>query len=188
MDAGPETSKLSWELVESHEDRSYGLFSVSINRCRSPRTGNVHEFQVLRSPDWVAVVALTSDDKMVMVRQFRHGTRELSLEPPGGLVKGGKTPEQSGLEELEEETGYRASSLELLGWMHPMPALFTNRLYVYLARDCQPTGRLDPDETEEVETVLVPVQEVREYVRSGKIRCGVMIAALHLFFDREGAR
>jgi 8-oxo-dGTP pyrophosphatase MutT (NUDIX family) len=188
MDSCPQERMLSWELVESHLDRSYGLFSVAVNRCRSPRTGNVHEFQVLRSPDWVAVVALTPDNKMVMVRQFRHGTRELSLETPGGLVKSGQSPEQSGREELEEETGYRASTLELLGWMHPMPALFTNRFYVYLARDCQPTGRRNPDETEEVETVLLPVQEIRDYVRSGKITCGVMIAALHLFFDHEDER
>jgi len=186
MDSGPQGRSLFWELVESRLDRSYRLFSVAINACRSPRTGHVHEFQVLQSPDWVAVVALTPDERMIMVRQFRHGTGELSLEPPGGLVKDGQTPEQSGREELEEETGYRPSSMELLGWMHPMPALFTNRFYVYLAMDCKPTGRLNPDETEEVETVLMPVAQVREYIRSGAITCGVMIAALHLFFERDG--
>jgi 8-oxo-dGTP pyrophosphatase MutT (NUDIX family) len=120
-----------------------------------------------------------------MVRQYRHGTGELSLEPPGGLVKEGQTAEQSGREELEEETGYIAPSMELLGWMHPMPAIFTNRFYVYLARDSVPAGRSQPDETEEIETVLVPIDHLREYIRSGKINCAVMIAALHLFFDYE---
>ena len=66
-----------------------------------------------------------------------------------------------------------------------MPAIFTNRFYVYLARNATPTGRLNPDETEEVETVLVPLDQIREYIRSGKITCSVMIAALYLFLDLE---
>ena len=185
MDEGSEARRLSWELVENREDKKYGLFSVNIHKSRSPRTGQIHEFQVLKSPDWVAVVAVTPDNQVVMVRQFRHGTGELSLEPPGGLVKEGQAPEQSAREELEEETGYQAEVLEFLGWMHPMPAIFTNRFYVYLARNATPTGRLNPDETEEVETVLVPLDQIREYIRSGKITCSVMIAALYLFLDLE---
>lgn len=174
---------LFWELLESREDRSYTLFSVNINKNKSPRTGMVHEFQVLSSPDWVAVVAVTPDDRVVMVRQYRHGSAELSLEPVGGLVKEGQSPEQSAAEELAEETGYTASTMELLGWMQPMPAIFTNRFYVYLASHAVPNGPSNPDETEEIETVLVPVSEIRDYIRTGKIRCAVMIAALHLFLD-----
>jgi len=184
MDSGSESPHLTWELVDSRLDRQYRLFSVEINTNVSPRTGEKHEFQVLRSPDWVAVVAVTPADELVMVRQYRHGTAELSLEPPGGLVKAGQTPVQSGREELEEETGYRCNSMELLGWMYPMPALFTNKFYVYLARDVTPTGTFNPDDTEDVETVLVPRDKIREYIRSGKVSCGVMIAALHLFLDR----
>ncbi|MGO9568949.1 MAG: NUDIX hydrolase [Desulfomonilaceae bacterium] len=185
MDEASEARSLSWELVESHEDRKYGLFSVNIHKSKSPRTGQIHEFQVLESPDWVAVIAVTPDNQVVMVRQFRHGTGELSLEPPGGLVKKGQAPEQGAREELEEETGYQAETLEFLGWMHPMPAIFTNRFYVYLARNATPTGHLNPDETEEVETVLVPLNQIRDYIRSGRITCSVMIAALYLFLDRE---
>jgi ADP-ribose pyrophosphatase len=177
---------LIWELVDSRLDREYSLFSVRINRNRSPRTGGVHEFQVLNSPDWVAVIPITAKNEMVLVTQYRHGTAELSLEPPGGLVKPGQDPEQSGREELEEETGYIAPRLELLGWMHPLPALFTNKFYVYLAKEAKPKGNKNPDETEELDTVVVPVHQVREMIRSGHITCGIMIAALHLFFDRTG--
>jgi ADP-ribose pyrophosphatase len=175
--------ELFWELLESREDRRYKLFSVNINKNKSPRTGQVHEFQVLTSPDWVAVIAVTARDEVVMVRQYRHGSAELSLEPVGGLVKEGQSPEQSAIEELAEETGYEAPAMEMIGWMHPMPALFTNRFYVFLAAQATPTGCLNPDETEEIETVLVPVSEVRHYIRTGQIRCSVMIAALHLFLD-----
>jgi ADP-ribose pyrophosphatase len=183
MDSGPAGRNLSWELVDSRADSNYNLFKVFRNRNRSPRTGEIHEFQVLESPDWVAVVPITPNNELVLVRQYRHGIGQISLEPPGGLVKEGQTPEQSGREELEEETGYRAGKLQYLGWMHPLPALFTNRFHVFLAEHVEPTGKLNPDETEEVETVLVPVSQVRDYIRQGKITCGVMIAALYLYFD-----
>ncbi len=103
MEHGRKDKDLIWELVESRTDRVYNLFSVAIHKNASPRTGAIHEFQVLDSPDWVAIIPITSDDKMVLVKQYRHGSREISLEPPGGLVKNGQSPEQSGLEELEEE-------------------------------------------------------------------------------------
>jgi ADP-ribose pyrophosphatase len=185
MDSQPETRNLRWEVLEIREDRKYGLFSVQIQKNRSPRTGQIHEFQVLDCPDWVATVPVTPDGQLVMVSQYRHGTGELSLELPGGLIKAGQSPEQSGREELEEETGYKAPGFELLGWMHPMPAIFTNKFYVYLAQNATPTGRLHPDETEEIETVLVPAAQVREYIRTGKITCSVMISALYLYLDRE---
>jgi ADP-ribose pyrophosphatase len=185
MDSGAEKPNLHWELVDSRIDRQYNLFSVTINRNKSPRTGEVHEFQVINSPEWVAVIPVTKDHRMVLVRQYRHGVAELSLEPPGGLVKEGQTPEQSGREELEEETGYVAPKWEPLGWMYPLPAIFTNKLYVFLADQAEPTGIKNPDETEEIETVLVPVREVEDLIRSGEINCSVMIAALHMFLAKK---
>ena len=184
MEAHRQNRNLLWVPVESRKDRNYKLFSVHLNKNKSPRTGKIHEFQVLKSPDWVAIIPVTPNDELVMVEQYRHGIEQLSLEPPGGLVKDGQTPEQSAIEELEEETGYRAQALHLLGWMHPMPAILTNRFYVYLAEDATPTGILNPEETEEIETVLVPVSQIADYIRTGKITCSVMIAALHLYLNR----
>jgi ADP-ribose pyrophosphatase len=185
MEAHWQDRNLLWVPVESREDRNYNLFSVYLNKNKSPRTGRIHEFQVLKSPDWVAIIPVTPNNELVMVSQYRHGIEQLSLEPPGGLVKDGQTPEQSAIEELEEETGYRAPAYHLLGWMHPMPAILTNRFYVYLAENATPTGKPNPEETEEIETILVPVSEITDYIRTGKITCSVMIAALHLYLNRE---
>lgn len=82
MKPGSKNRDLTWERIESREERSYGLFSVSVQRSRSPRTGKVHEFQILTSPDWVAVIPITPDNQIIMVRQYWHGTAQLSLEPP----------------------------------------------------------------------------------------------------------
>lgn len=179
-----EKDNLTWELVETNVVGSYNLFSININRSRSPRTGMIHEFQVLNSPDWVATIALTKSKEVILVNQYRHGVANLSLELPGGLVKPGQTPEQSAREELEEETGFLAPRFEPLGWMHPLPAIFTNKFHVYFALDAEPKGTFNPDETEELETVLVPAGHIRDYIKSGKINCGVMIAALAYGFER----
>jgi ADP-ribose pyrophosphatase len=187
MDSGPSGRNLSWELVDSREDRDYNFFKVFRNRNRSPRTGKIYEFQVLKSPDSVTVLPITAGNELVMVRQYRHGIGQLSLEPPGGLVKEGQTPEQSGREELEEETGYQTGTLRYLGWMYPLPAVFANRLHVFVAEDVKLTGTRNPDETEEVETLLIPISQVKDYIRQGKVTCGAMIAALYLFFDRYAA-
>ncbi len=177
----PSNKNLKWDLLSVREDRQYNLFSVEIDTCKSPRTGLSHDFQVLMSPDWVAVIALTKEKEVVLVNQFRHGIRELSLELPGGLVKEGQTPLKSAAEELAEETGFVAPSFKLLGWMHPLPAIFNNKFHVYLAENATFTGELNPDETEELETVLAPLNELKDYIRDGKITCGIMIAALGLF-------
>ncbi|MFH0960932.1 MAG: NUDIX hydrolase, partial [Pseudomonadota bacterium] len=170
--------QLSWELLNVREDRKYNLFSVEINTCASPRTGLPHQFQVLRSVDWVAVLAVTKEKEVVLVNQFRHGIRDLSLELPGGLVKPGQTPQQSAAEELEEETGFTAPEMKLLGSMYPFPAIFSNRFHVYLAENAEPKGKMHPDETEELETVLAPASELKNFIRDGKINCGIMIAAI----------
>ncbi len=187
MDGKNKTDRLTWDLVETNEVGSYNLFSVNINKSRSPRTGNVHEFQVLNSPDWVAVIALTRSNEVILVNQYRHGVSRLSLELPGGLVKPMQTPEQSAREELEEETGFLAPNFESLGWMYPLPAIFTNKFHVFFAENAEPKGTFNPDETEELETVMVPATQIRHYIKTGKINCGVMIAALAYGLDRLDA-
>ncbi len=174
---------LMWELVDSTVDRQYNLFSLRINKNKSPRTGKIHEFQVLESPDWVAVLALTPDRELILVNQYRHGTARLSLEPPGGLVKRGQTPEQSAREELEEETGYVAQEMKLLASVYPVPAILSNRFHVFVAENAESKGFRNPDETEDLETMLVPINRVKSMIKSGQIDCGVMIAAFQFLWD-----
>lgn len=183
MDAPAGDDKLVWELLDSHTDREYGLFSVRVNRNRSPSTGRVHEFQVLDSPEWVCVVPITPEGNVVMVRQYRHGSGEISLEPPGGVAKPGQTPEQSAREELEEETGYVAGRFTRVARLRPIPALFTNHLHVFLAEDCTPEGRFHPDETEDLETILIPMNEVEPAIRSGRIDNAIIVASLYAALD-----
>ena len=85
----------------------------------SPRTGKEHDFFVLDSVNWVNVIAVTPDQQLVMVEQYRHGSNTVELEIPGGMMDPGETdPVATAVRELREETGYEGENARLLG-KHP---------------------------------------------------------------------
>jgi 8-oxo-dGTP pyrophosphatase MutT (NUDIX family) len=170
-------------LVDSQEARDQGLFPIKVHKCRSPRNGKVYPFYVYQSVEWVMAIPVTPENDIVMVRQHRHGTGEITLEAPGGLCKEGLEPLQCAMEELEEETGYRSDQWELLTRMDPLPALFNNRLHIFLAKEASPTGAMNQDETEAVRPVLIPVGELRGRLREGAISSSIHVAALYYYLD-----
>ena len=111
-----------WRVLEEEHLQHCKVFDVHKATMESPLTGEPHPFYRIESPPWVNIVALTEAEELVLVRQFRHGSRVVTLEIPGGLVDPGETPEFAGGRELPEETGYRAGRLESLGSLNPNPA------------------------------------------------------------------
>lgn len=108
-----------WPLEAEEPLLDCKVFRVERTTARSPRTGRTHGFVRLRAPDWVNVIPLTADDDVVMVRLFRHGVREVTLEIPGGMVDPGESPAEAALREMREESGYAAPSAALLGAVQP---------------------------------------------------------------------
>ncbi len=148
----------------------------------SPRTGQTHEFVVLDSLDWVNIVAVTPDDQLVMVEQYRHGTDTVELEIPGGLLDSPQeTPLAAGLRELREETGYESEQAEILTEQLPNPAYQSNRCFTVLARGCRLKHPVEWDHAEDLVTRLVPINEVPGLIESGRIRHSIIIAALYRF-------
>lgn len=166
-------------MNSSRMQGDYSIFSVRYDNSVSPDTGFARDFTIVESVDWVNVVALTPDGDFILVRQFRHGTREYTLEIPGGAIDmGDATPEAAARRELEEETGYVSSAIEPIGVVEPNPAFQTNRCHTFLARDALPEGRMKLDPGEEIEVVLASPGEVARMVRQGEIRHSLVIAAL----------
>ena len=147
----------------------------------SPSTGDPHPFYRIESPAWVNVVALTEDEELVMVRQWRQGLRAVTLEIPGGLVDPGETPAEAGARELLEETGFRADRMTSLGSINPNPALFANRCHMQVAQGCVRVAEIQNSATEETIVELLPQAALPDLLRSGGIDHALVVAALYAY-------
>ena len=145
----------------------------------SPRTGQPHEMFILQQPNWVNVIPLTPDEQVIMVEQWRHGTRSVHLETPGGLMDEGEKPEQSARRELLEETGYEAGSIVRLGMVYPNPAIQSNQQFYILAKDCRKVAEPKLDNAEDITVKLVPLAEIPQMIATGKITHGIVIGAFY---------
>ena len=100
-----------WKKVRSTPLGDFRIFKLRSDVSVSPRTGKEHDFFVLDSVNWVNVIAVTSDQQLVMVEQFRHGSNTVELEIPGGMMDPGDTdPVATAVRELREETGYEGEN------------------------------------------------------------------------------
>jgi len=171
-----------WKVVSSKRDKSYRVFSLRTDRAVSPRTGREHRFFILETPPWVNVIPLTRGNEVVLVRQFRHGIGDLSLEIPGGVLEDQDTPEEAARRELYEETGYSPLEMTLLGGVHPNPAIQNNLCYTFLAKDVFMAGAQQQDDMEDIEVLLLPLSQIPRLIREGKITHSLVLAAFYRFY------
>lgn len=172
----------SWPLISSRHESSFRIFNLRMDRSVSPRTEKAYDFIVLESALWVNVIPLTEAEEVVLIRQFRHGIREVTLEIPGGLVDAGDAPSAAAKRELLEETGYQGEAWVDLSYVHPNPAIQDNRCHTFLALGVKPTGVQSLDEKEDIEVVLKPLAEIPRLIREGEITHSLVICAFWRFF------
>jgi len=134
---------------------------------------------VLEQPNWVNVIPLTSDERVIMVEQWRHGTRSVQLETPGGLMNKGELPEDCGRRELLEETGYEAGRVVRLGTVHPNPAIQNNLQHYVLATDCRKVAEPKLDRAEDITVRLVPLADIPRMIETGQITHGIVIGGFY---------
>ena len=168
-----------WPCIRSQTGPSYRIFSIRTDTTLSPRTGREHDFYIIESGNWVNVIPLTSDHQVVMIRQYRHGSREITLEIPGGLVDPGYTSEEAAARELLEETGYQTKTFEEIGVVSPNPAIFNNRCYTFLAQRVEKVGNPSFDQTEDIEVVLIPLADIPNLIVKGEIDHAMVITAFY---------
>jgi 8-oxo-dGTP pyrophosphatase MutT (NUDIX family) len=175
----------NWDERSAEEIEEYGVFRVRRYLARSPRTGQNRPFSVIDTSDWVNVIGVTPDDRVVLVRQYRHGTDAVSVEIPGGVVDADEDPAAAAVRELREETGYAGEAPVFLGTVEPNPAIFNNRCHTYLIRDCRRAGDQDLDPGEDIEVTTLPRAELGAAVADGRIAHALVVCAIWWFEQRE---
>ncbi|MEI7733127.1 MAG: NUDIX hydrolase [Verrucomicrobiota bacterium] len=179
-----------WRQIASQLLGSYRIFTLRRDIKISPRTGREHDFFVLDCGPWVNVVAITPDDQMVMVEQYRHGTNTVELEVPGGMIDPhDRDPVAGGLRELREETGYEGEKARIIGDVYANPAILTNVCHVVLVEQCRLKHPQQLDHGEDLNIRLIPVPEVYQLVAANKIKHSLVMVAL-CYYDqvRRGLR
>lgn len=162
------------------------IFSLHMDRSRAPGGDREATFDVLTAPDWVNVVALTAEERVVLIHQFRHGTRQVTVEIPGGTVDPGEGPLETGIRELREETGYEAEDWRQIGVVDPNPAFLGNRTYTFLASGARRVREQDLGVNEDIEVVERPLAGVPGLVADGTITHALVVAAFFHLANQRG--
>ena len=171
-----------WKLNSTKQLANFRIFTVRSDFKISPRTQAEHDFFVIDCANWVNVIAVTSDQHLVMVEQYRHGSNTVELEIPGGMIdKTDDSPVIAGVRELREETGYEGEKARLIGEILPNPAIMSNICYTVLVENCQCIHPVQFDQGEDIITRLIPVAELPKLVAQKEIGHSLVAVALYHF-------
>lgn len=170
-----------WRRLTSSPPLDFGIFKLREETVADPRNDSEHRRVLIDAPDWVNVIPLTRQGKVVLIRQFRFGIWSNTLEIPGGTVEPNEEPLRTAARELEEETGYRAGRIELLGSVHPNPAFQNNRCYSYRALDCEHVHEGHPEAGEDIAVELRDLAEIPGLIAAGEITHSLVIGAFYFF-------
>lgn len=171
-----------WKKVSTKQLGDFRIFKLRSDKFISPRTQKEHDFFVLESVHWVNIVAVTPDQQLVMVEQYRFGSNTVELEIPGGMMDPGETdPVATAVRELREETGYEGEHARILGKVHANPAILNNTCFTVLIENCRLKHAVNFDQGEDLATRLVPVAEIPRMVADEKIGHPLVVAALYYF-------
>jgi 8-oxo-dGTP pyrophosphatase MutT (NUDIX family) len=176
-----------WTVTASRIVLADRWISLRADSCVASNGDVVDPFYVLEYRDWVHVVALTDDDRLVMNRQYRHGAGEVHLELPGGVMDPEDTDAiAAGRREFLEETGHGAREFRHVVSLRPNPATHTNRVHTVLALGAAPGGAQSFDNGEEIAVDLIPVAEVLRMIREGAVQQSTHVASLLLALASAG--
>lgn len=162
-----------WKVVES----SYFRPRFRLDKIEFPN-GKFLDATIFEFRAWANVIALTKNNEVVLIKQYRHGVEQVLWEIPGGVVEDGEDPLEGVKRELVEETGYTAAEFIQVGALYPNPAIQTNTMYCYLALNAEKVAIQNLDDGEDIEVHLVPLDELIAMTRRGDFPHALQVAAL----------
>jgi ADP-ribose pyrophosphatase len=162
-----------WKILET----KYLHQNIRLDTCElsNGRTLNAH---LLEYADEIMIFALTKNQEVVLIKQYRHGVQRAILELPSGSVDDGESPLEAAKRELMEETGYAGDAFIEIGCGSPNPTIYTNRIYSFLAMNAEQLGKQSAQDAETVEVSLIPLDKVVVMALSGDLIHSLNISTL----------
>ena len=170
---------MAWKVLDREIVFQDTWVQLEASRCELPDGRIIEPFYIHRDPDFAVVVAVTKDQRLVLVRQYRHGAEKVMLELPAGCIEKGEDPQAAAARELLEETGYRAGAIRFLFRIAPNAANSTAYAHCYLATDVELVAGQHLDEMEDVVVEYMDLKDVREALWEGVFEQAVHTAALY---------
>jgi len=170
-----------WKLLKSTIIVNNQWCKVRQDEIELPTGKIIDDYFVSIRPEVALILPVTSNQEIILVRQYRHGASEILLELPAGTFNPEKeSPEAAAIRELKEETGYIAEQVTPLLMLYDNPVKDTNKIHLFIAEDVTKTGQQELDITEEIEVVLVPIEAVMAKIVAGEISVAGTVAAIFL--------
>jgi 8-oxo-dGTP pyrophosphatase MutT (NUDIX family) len=173
--------KNSWICEKEKTLIASPVLNIVERDCRNSEDDRKFKFYVMKSRDWCNIIPITEDGKVVMVKQYRIGVSDHTLEVPGGVIDPeDQSIQAAAIRELQEETGYQTlpgAKCESLGWAHPNPAILDNRCYSLIVGPVKRTNSQSLDPGEMIEVVEIPISEIPAMILNGQISHALMLNA-----------
>jgi 8-oxo-dGTP pyrophosphatase MutT (NUDIX family) len=177
----------TWRILSSAYPIETPFLRLRADRIELPSGTVVEDYYVRESRGFCVVLAITTDDDVLLVRQYKHGIGEIVLELPAGMLEPDEAPEDCAARELAEETGYAGAPPEFVRTFLADPTNSTSRFHLFVVRGALPLETPpDADVTEDIEVVLAPARELRAMALDGRINAGSQVAAVLVALDYLG--
>jgi ADP-ribose pyrophosphatase len=175
---------VKWQIKSSKNIVKDRWISLRSDQCILPNGKLIEPYYVLEYSNWVNIVPITKNNEIVMIRQYRHGINDTILELPCGSIEPyDKFPLEAAKRELLEETGFGSDDFIRLCKLSPNPANHTNFSFSFIALNTVYLQSQNLDETEQIEVVILPIQEVKTMLENNKIIQSLHASALFYAFD-----
>jgi 8-oxo-dGTP pyrophosphatase MutT (NUDIX family) len=160
---------LTWKVLSSEYVHRGPWATLRRDVCALPDGRVKPEYFVLEYPNWCNAVAFTEEGKVVLVRQYRHAAKIISLELPGGVIEAGEDPAEAIKRELLEETGYQFDEVEQIAVVYANPSTGDNHTYCFIAKNGKKAGRQHLDDYEDIIVEEYTLAEVKQLLAENKI-------------------
>lgn len=178
-----------WRVAASRSIVSDRWIDLRADDCVREDGLEIAPYYILAYPDWVQIVAIDQDENLVVVRQYRHGMKRITLELPSGCIDAADAdPVAAGARELLEETGYVSDTIRLVGKTCNNPQNQTNEIHILLAENARRVAGQALDESEEIAIELIPLAEARKLALAGQFDHAAQIASLLIALEARGTR